>query len=158
MHRKYGSKLSLYIYKPNMKASAKHDCVHAPHDTQMKLKVFRSSTLALNQIDVLEIHFDSPELLMLFRVNSRHCLKIFANLTIVTCSKKLRLISLYVTRAVFLTAVNHSVRNTHAVQKRKEFFGSRVSSCMLIKYRCVCIQSFSVYFSINTTSSDEDQA
>ena len=36
---------------PDMKASAEHDCVHAPHDTQTKLKVFRSSALALNQID-----------------------------------------------------------------------------------------------------------
>ena len=26
MHRKYESKLSKYIYKPDMKARAKHDC------------------------------------------------------------------------------------------------------------------------------------
>ena len=84
----------------------------------MKLKVFRSSALALNQIDILQIRFNSPESLMLFNVNARYCLKIFANSTAVTCSKKLGLISLRVTRVVFLTAVNHSVRNAHAVQKR----------------------------------------
>ena len=71
----------------------------------MKLKVFRSSALALNQIDILQIRFNSPESLMLFNVNARYCLKIFANSTAVTCSKNLGLISLRVTRVVFLTAV-----------------------------------------------------
>ena len=42
---------------------------------------------------------------------------------------------------VFLTAVIHNVWNAHAVQKEKKSFCSRVSG-MLIKYRCVCIQSF----------------
>ena len=39
---------------------------------------------------------------------------------------------------VFLTAVNYSVRNVHAVQKKMSFCSSQVSSCMLIKYGCVC--------------------
>ena len=37
--------------------------------------------------------------------------------------------------------------------KRKKYFCSRVLSCISIKYRCVCIQSFSVYLSINTTDA-----
>ena len=72
-----------------MKASAKHDCVHAPHDTQTKLKVLRSKGLALNQIDNLDILCNSPELLILSKVNARHCLRIFVNSTAVTCSNKL---------------------------------------------------------------------
>ena len=52
-----------------MKAYAKYDRVHAPHDTQMKLKMFRLSPLALNQIDNLDILLNSPELLILSMVN-----------------------------------------------------------------------------------------
>ena len=54
-----------------MKARAKHNCVHAPHDTQMTLKVFRSTARALNQIDNLNIPFNSPELLILSKINAR---------------------------------------------------------------------------------------
>ena len=32
MHRKYGSKFSKYLYKPDMKASVKHDCEDVQHD------------------------------------------------------------------------------------------------------------------------------
>ena len=48
-----------------MKASAKHFRAHAPHahETQTKLKVFRSSTLALNQIGNLDIPFNSLKLI-----------------------------------------------------------------------------------------------
>ena len=81
-----------------MKTRAKHDCVYAPHDTQKKLKVFRSTACALNQIDNLDIPFNSPELLILSKVNARQCLRIFVNSTVVTCSNKLSLISLKVTR------------------------------------------------------------
>ena len=64
MHRKYGSKFSKYLYKPDMKASVKHDCEDVQHDVQTKLKVFRSSALALNQLT-----FNSHELLILSKVN-----------------------------------------------------------------------------------------
>ena len=57
------------IHKPQMKAYAKYDRVHAPHDTQMKLKMFRLSPLALNQIDNLDILLNSRELLILSMVN-----------------------------------------------------------------------------------------
>ena len=48
-----------------MKASAKHFRAHAPHahETQTKLKVFRSSALALNQIGNLEIPFNSLKII-----------------------------------------------------------------------------------------------
>ena len=69
-----------------MRACAKYDCVHAPHDTQMKLKVFRLSALAQDQIDNLDIPFNSPELLILSKVNSKGCLRIFVNSTTVTCT------------------------------------------------------------------------
>ena len=64
------------------------------NDTQTKLKVLRSKELALNQIDNLDILCNSPELLILSKVNARHCLRIFVNSTAVTCSNKLSLISL----------------------------------------------------------------
>ena len=64
MHRKYGSKFSKYLYKPDMKASVKHDCED--------VKVFRSSALALNQIDNLDITFNSHELLFLSKVNAKY--------------------------------------------------------------------------------------
>ena len=76
-----------------MKATAKHDGVHVSHPTHTKLKVYRSSALALHQIDNLDIHFNSPELLIFPRVNARNCLRISANSTVVTCSFKLSLIS-----------------------------------------------------------------
>ena len=59
-----------------MKANAKHFCVLAPqaHDTQTKLKVFRSSALALNKIDNLDIPFNSPELFIFSEVTARYCL------------------------------------------------------------------------------------
>ena len=46
--------------------SAKHFRVHAPHahDTQTKLKVFRSSALALNRMGNLEILCNSPKLII----------------------------------------------------------------------------------------------
>ena len=52
-----------------MKASAKHFRAHAPHahETQTKLKVFRSSALALNQIGNLEIPFNSLKLIFFRR-------------------------------------------------------------------------------------------
>ena len=76
------------IHNPDMKASAKHFRVYAPHahDTQTKLKVFRSSALALNKIDNLDIPFNSPELLIFSKVTARHCLRIFVNSRVVTCS------------------------------------------------------------------------
>ena len=69
-----------------MKASAKHFRAHAPHahETQTKLKVFRSSALALNQIGNLEIPFNSLKLIFL-DVNARYWLRIFVNSTVVTC-------------------------------------------------------------------------
>ena len=75
-----------------MKASAKHDhdCVH---DTQTKLKVFRSSAPAQNQIHDFNIPFNSPELLILSKVNAGYFLRIFVKSTAVTCSNKLSLIS-----------------------------------------------------------------
>ena len=53
-------------HNPDMKASAKHFRVHAPHahDTQTKLKVFQSSALALNRIGNLEIPFNSLKLII----------------------------------------------------------------------------------------------
>ena len=59
-----------------MKATAKHNGVHVSHHTQTKLKVFRSSALALHQIDNLDIPFTSPELLIFSKVNARNCLRI----------------------------------------------------------------------------------
>ena len=91
MHRKYGRK---YLYKPDMKASVKHDCEDVQHDVQTKLKVFRSSALALNQIDNLDITFNSHELLILSKVNVKYWLRILVNSTAVTCSNKLNLSSL----------------------------------------------------------------
>ena len=82
-----------------MKASAKHFRAHAPHKTQTKLKVFRSSALALNQIGNLEIPFNSLKLIFL-DVNARYWLRIFVNSTVVTCSCKLSSISLQVTLSV----------------------------------------------------------
>ena len=81
-----------------MKASAKHFRAHAPHahETQTKLKVFRSSALALNQIGNLEIPFNSLKLIFL-DVNARYWLRIFVNSTVVTCWYKLSSISLQVT-------------------------------------------------------------
>lgn len=78
-----------------MKANAKHFRVLAPqaHDTQTKLKAFRSSALVLNQRGNLDIPYSSPELLNLSKVNARNCLRIFANSTVVTCSCKLSFIS-----------------------------------------------------------------
>ena len=69
------------IHNPDMKTSAKHFRVYAPqaHDTQTKLKVFRSSVLALNKIDNLDIPFNSPELLIFSKVTARHYL-VFKNL------------------------------------------------------------------------------
>ena len=55
------------------------------NDTQTKLKVLRSKELALNQIDNLDILCNSPELLILSKVNAKHCLRIFVNSTAVTC-------------------------------------------------------------------------
>ena len=48
-----------------MRAIAKHFRAHVPHahETQTKLKVFRSSALALNQIGNLEIRFNSLKLI-----------------------------------------------------------------------------------------------
>ena len=84
-----------------MKASAKHFRAHAPHahETQTKLKVFRSSALALNQIGNLEIPFNSLKLIFL-DLNARYWLRIFVNSTVVTCSCKLSSISLQVTLSV----------------------------------------------------------
>ena len=85
-----------------MKASEKHFRAHAPHahETQTKLKVFRSYALALNQIGNLEIPFNSLKLIFL-DVNARYWLRIFVNSTVVTCSCKLSsLISLQVTLSV----------------------------------------------------------
>ena len=56
-----------------------------------KLNVFRSSALALNQIYDFNIPFNSPELLILSKVNARYCLRIFVNSTTVTCLNKLNL-------------------------------------------------------------------
>ena len=85
------------IHNPDMKTSAKHFRVYAPqaHDTQTKLKVFRSSVLALNKIDNLDIPFNSPELLIFSKVTARHCLRIFVNSRVVTCSCKLSLTNLW---------------------------------------------------------------
>ena len=55
-----------------MKASVKHDCEDVQHDVQTKLKVFRSSALELNQIDNLDITFNSHELLILSKVNAKY--------------------------------------------------------------------------------------
>ena len=70
-----------------MRASAKHFRVHVPHahETQTKLKVFRSSALALNQIGNLEIPFNSLKLIFL-DVNARYWLRIFVNSTVVRVS------------------------------------------------------------------------
>ena len=59
-----------------MKATAKHNGVHVSHHTQTKLKVFRSSALALHQIDNLDIPFTSPELLIFSKVNGKHLKKV----------------------------------------------------------------------------------
>ena len=84
-----------------MKASAKHFQAHAPHahETQTKLKVVRSSALALNQIGNLEIPFNSLKLIFL-DVNARYWLRIFVNSTVVSCSCKLSSISLQVTLSI----------------------------------------------------------
>ena len=71
-----------------MKASAKqYFRVHAQHahETQTKLKVFRSSAFALNQIGNLEIPFNSFKLLFL-DVNAWYWLRIFVNSTVVRVS------------------------------------------------------------------------
>ena len=79
-----------------MKANAKHFRVLAPqaHDTQTKLKVFRSSALARNKIDNLDIPFNSPELFIFSEVTARYCLRIFVNSRVVTYSCKLSLTNL----------------------------------------------------------------
>ena len=80
-----------------MKANAKHFRVLPPqaHDTQTKLKVFRSSAIALNKIDNLDIPFNSPELFIFSEVTARHCLRIFVNSRVITCSCKLSLTNLW---------------------------------------------------------------
>ena len=79
-----------------MKANAKHFHVLAPqaHDTQRKLKVFRSSALARNKIDNLDIPFNSPELFIFSEVTARYYLRIFVNSRVVTYSCKLSLTNL----------------------------------------------------------------
>ena len=62
-------------------------------NTIWKLKAFRSLTLTINQIDNLDIPFNSPELLFFPKVNARYGLRIFVNSTAVTCCNKLSLIS-----------------------------------------------------------------
>ena len=90
---------SLYFWCWRPPIPNKIVCMLAPHNTQTKLKVFRSNALTLNEIDNLNIPFNSPDLLFFFKVNARCCLRIFVNSTAVTCSNKLSWISFYVTRS-----------------------------------------------------------
>ena len=89
-------------HNPDMKASAKHFpvCMFHMHMTQTKLKVLRSSALALNRIDNLEISCNSPKFNYFLEVNARYWLRNCGNSTVVTYSCKLSSISLQVTLSV----------------------------------------------------------
>ena len=57
--------------------------------------MFWSSAIALNKIDNLDIPFNSPELFIFSEVTARHCLRIFVNSRVITCSCKLSLTNLW---------------------------------------------------------------